>query len=670
MVLSVAGLLAVAVLVGRVARAVHLPLTVVLAVVGVGAAALGIDAELVEGEAFEQVLVTVFLPVLVFAAALGLSTRAFLRDLAPIAVLATVALLVSALLVAVAVGPLLGLPFAVALLFGVITAATDPVAVVAVFQKLGVPRRLLTIVEGESLLNDGVAIVGAGVVLAVVQGEDVSALATVGDFVLVFGGGVLVGLVLGLLYVAVLPFLAPLPAVALSVAVAYGGFVGAEDLVGVSGVMAAVAAGCTIGLFLPTRGSSELRELLHPLWETLDWTANALLFLLLGLALDVRLLVEELPAVAVAVVATFLARPLVIVPLLSLLSRVSGVARVGWRNEAVMVWGGLRGAVALALVLALPEDVPRRDTLVAMTGGLVLVTLLFNATTIGWLVRRLGLADPSPADRYLSAAGRLVALREAREELAHLSQEHSDDLTGCLEQLEHAEEEACAEVAAVVLDDDERRAVGARQGLAAARRTYQDLSDEGLLDPDVARRLLHEVDDAVDDAAMTGRTAAPVPDSRRLGVDALVHAVVTRLPNPPGTRPVTLERDEAAARRVAHRSTERALERLRGLPGMEDTALDDARARLHEAHCEALAAAQDAGAEDDGDASSESSEPTEPHVPHARGALLGRHLALEALDRLVTTGVLPEDLADGVRKDVRRALRPDGSEPGGPDRRR
>nr|MDP9480454.1 cation:proton antiporter [Actinomycetota bacterium] len=163
LMLEISALLAGAVFLGLLARRVRLPLTVVLAVFGFVAAwlggSLGFESPL-GGEEFEEVLVFLFLPVLIFAAALGLPTRSFFRNLGPILVLAVVALAVSAVLVAIALRFGLGTPFAAALLFGVFISATDPVAVVAVFRQLGVPERLLTTVEGESMLNDGVAIVG------------------------------------------------------------------------------------------------------------------------------------------------------------------------------------------------------------------------------------------------------------------------------------------------------------------------------------------------------------------------------------------------------------------------------------------------------------------------------------------------------------------------------
>lgn len=193
LLLLISGLLVIAVLLNVVSRRFHLPLTVVLAVLGFAAGAVIFGpgrADLpLTGQVFEDILILAFLPVLVFAAVLGLSTREFLRDLLPILVLATVALLVSAGLVGLAVHAGLGLPLATALLFGVLISATDPAAVIAVFEELGVPRRLLTLVEGESLLNDGVAIVAYDILL----GGQLSVIGAVGEFFSVFFGGAAIG---------------------------------------------------------------------------------------------------------------------------------------------------------------------------------------------------------------------------------------------------------------------------------------------------------------------------------------------------------------------------------------------------------------------------------------------------------------------------------------------
>ena len=293
LILELSALLAGAVFLGVLARRVGVQLTVVLALFGFLAGwiggPLGVESPL-RAENFEEILVFVFLPVLVFEVALGLSTRAFMRNLTPILVLAVVAFVFSAGLVGVSLWLGLGIPLGAALVFGALISATDPVAVVAIFRDLGVPERLLTLVEGESMLNDGVAIVLFNVLLVGALGGDVSVLGGIGDFFGVFFGGVVIGAAVGLLAALALPWLNRLPAAALSVAVAYGGFVLAEGVLGFSGVTATVTSGLVLGGLSPSRASAEVRRLWNELWESLDYVANALLFLLIGLAIDPRLL--------------------------------------------------------------------------------------------------------------------------------------------------------------------------------------------------------------------------------------------------------------------------------------------------------------------------------------------------------------------------------------------
>jgi CPA1 family monovalent cation:H+ antiporter len=649
--LVVSAMLAVAVLVALVSDRARVPLTVLLVIIGfvLGAVgdAIGVERPL-EGEAFEQVLVFIFLPVLVFEAALGLNVRAFARNLVPIVVLAIPALLISAVVVATGVHMVLGIPLVVALLFGALISATDPVAVVAVFRSLGVPERLLTIVESESLLNDGVTIVLFEILLAIALGETISVAQGVWDFVLVFFGGAAIGAAVGMLAAFLLPWLDRLLAATLSVTVAYGAFVLAQDVLGFSGVTAGVGAGLVLAAFAPSRASSAVRELWEQLWEMLGYIANALLFLLIGLAIQPALLVEKAGAIALAVVLVLVARVAGVVPLISLLERLSNIERVGRRNEAVMIWGGLRGGVALALALAVPEEVAERETLLAMTGGVVLATLLLNATTITALVRRLGLADATRAERFLAAAARLAALQAARRRLEEL---HLDDLN-VMEALEASARETRAQLADIHLSRDEQEQVIARRGLFVERETYERLHDEGLLPPPVARRLLLEIDDQIEE--MGARTVAMHElQPRRPGpLESVALRVGAVLPEPAGFDPAGAALAEATGRRLAARRTLDELRLLERLPGIDAEAFSGARSLFERAEHEAAAASERAEAEL-GDRRAE--------VDRHAAEILARLAGHEALERLVQAGVLPASRVDVhpiTKGDVKRATAP------------
>ncbi|CAA9476838.1 MAG: Na+/H+ antiporter [uncultured Solirubrobacteraceae bacterium] len=633
--LAASVLLAAAVILGVLAQRAHIQLTVVLVVVGFLAGwagePLGFEAPL-RGERFEQVVVYLFLPVLVFEAALGLSVRAFFRNLGPILLLAVVALLVSTVLVGGALTLALGIPVAAALLFGALISATDPVAVVAVFRELGVSERLLTIVEGESLFNDGVAIVLFGILLEAALGSKVSIGSGVADFVLVFFGGAAVGVALAMVAALLLPWIDRLLATGLSVGLAYGSFVVAEHVLGLSGVLAAVAAGLTLAGFAPSRASAEARLSLTEFWEGLGFVANALLFLLIGLAIEPGLLAEQAGAIALAVAVVLIARALAVVPLVSALDRFGKVGRVGRRNEAVLIWGGLRGGVALALALALPESLEQRDQFVAMTGGVVLATLLLNATTIAWLIHRLGLDEVSRPDRFLASVARLRGAGAARRALDDLSVD--DD--GVLERLDASERRAREELERIELTDEEQRDVVTRQGLHVERQTYQRLSDLGMLPPTTTRALLHEVDDLIEESGSTRFT----PEARHREpprAERLATRISAMLPEPAGEDPGDLAYSEAMARCLAARHAVDALELFEDVPNVDAASIEGARSSFAEMETEAEEALEDATGDE----------------THARAAnALSRVAAADALEQLSDAGLLPAAVARKAWEDL------------------
>lgn len=570
-------LLGAAVLVGLLAQRMHLPLTVVLAVAGIIATQLGLDLALVEvlgGEGFQELLVNLFLPILVFEAALGLSTREFMRNLVAISALATVALLISTVLVGYSLVATLAIPLAAALLFGALISATDPVAVVAVFRELGVSRRLLTLVEGESLLNDGVAIVLYNILLAVALGTaSLSVGPGVGEFLFVAVGGVLIGSLVGLAAALLLPLLSRLLAAAISVAVAFGSFVLAEAVLGVSGVMATVAAGIIMGGMLESRADDTVRDLLHELWESLGFIANALLFLFIGLVLDLDLILDNLGVIAIALLAVLVARPLAVVPVVAFLERFAKIPRVGYRSTVVVVWGGLRGGVALALALALPAELAERDLFIAMAAGVVLGTLLINATTLPFVLHFLHLDEPRRSDEHLVALSRLMAVKAARDRLDELGVQ--DELVAA--HLDVADVDANEQLHIANLEQSEQVEVLVMRGLHIERETYQGLADAGLLRPIATRTLLYEIDGEIEEAHR-GALHVDAPRRAQLPWYARAHRrLLTMLPEPLGEDMRDVRYAELSARQLAARRASEELGRFRELPGVDDQLVEKAR---------------------------------------------------------------------------------------------
>ncbi len=386
-----AWLLLAATLVGMVVRRFNIPYAVALVVGG-----LAIEASHVGSVPVLEpdLLLFVFLPPLLFDAAFRIEASEVRSLLRPVLILAVPGVLLTAALVGSVLWAVLGLPVPVALLFGSIVAATDPVAVIGIFQELRVERRLSLIAEAESLVNDGMAITLYVVLLGWAVSGSFDAAESLATFGLEVAGGLAIGGILGLASSRLTAFSDDhLIEMLLSVSVAYGSYLTA-DAVGASGALACVAAGFIHGSYGREVGmSANTRRLLDDLWEFLGFVANALVFLLLGFSVHAGDLLADAWPVTVAVAAVLGARALVTSLAGVLAPRRDDPVR-SWQEAALLTWGGLRGALTAALALALPPGTPHRETLTAMAFGVVLFTLVVQGLTLPLLIRRLGLGRP------------------------------------------------------------------------------------------------------------------------------------------------------------------------------------------------------------------------------------------------------------------------------------
>ncbi len=372
----------------------HVSYTLVLLVSGL---VVGASGWLPEVQPSSELILLVFLPPLIFEAAFLLDLRLLWSVRAGVLTLALPGVLVAAGVGGALVHWGLGLPWMVALLFGALVAATDPVSVLATFRDLGVGRRLRVLMEGESLLNDGTALVLLATLTSGVLNDHFSPSDATGEFIVSILGGSLIGIAVGWIgHWMVYSVDQHLTEMAVSVAVAYGAFFTA-DLLGLSGVLATIAAAMTLGWFGRRHGwvfTQRSREVLTDLWELLAFTANAGLFLLIGLEVSVAGMREQPTAVIWGVIAALAGRLVVAYAGGALLNR-AGFS-ISYPERHVLFWGGLRGAVALAGALSLPDGFPYRSELLAMTYGAVLFTLLAQGLTVGPLVRWLGLGGTAP----------------------------------------------------------------------------------------------------------------------------------------------------------------------------------------------------------------------------------------------------------------------------------
>jgi len=384
-------LLLVACLIAMLTRRVGLPYIVGLVVAGILVAMLPNGPEL---PLSRDLIFNVLLPPLVFEAALQLEWKRFRAELPLTLTLAFFGVAIAAAVVAAGMHAIAGWSWIGAGLFGVLIAATDPVSVIASFREMGCQPRVSMVVEAESLLNDGVAAVGFAVLSAIALGGSPSAASIVPAFLWTLGGGLVVGLgVSGVILLVVGRTDDPLVEITLTTIAAYASFLLAERF-HASGIISALAAGLLIGnagtRFLSRAGSARV----HWAWEFFAFLANSLVFILIGMNVASQPLHQLGLVGAVAVLLVLAGRGLSIYPL-SLLFRWSR-----WRLKPsfqhTLFWGGLRGALALALALAVPATVPERGAIILTAFVVVAFSILVQGLTMPWLIRRLQLGRKQP----------------------------------------------------------------------------------------------------------------------------------------------------------------------------------------------------------------------------------------------------------------------------------
>lgn len=370
-----------------VARWIRLPYTLALLFLGLALGILNVAPILMLSS---DVILLLFLPPLLFEAAFVLDLSLLWSRRRGVMVLALLGTVTATIVGGGVAYVTVGIPWTIALLFGAMIAATDPVAVLAVLRQLGVDDRLAVLLEGESLFNDGIALVlFTALVTAVTEGFQPGPAAF--TFVWSVFGGIAIGLLVGGIGFFLLTHTHEHQTEMLvSLAVAYGAFLAADEVMA-SGVMATLVAGMALGRAGRTRMgflSSGVEPLIE-LWAFLAFLANAVLFLEMGMTVRTAELLGHGTSVAWGVVAALAGRAAVAYLLGPLIGVVG--TEVPIRERHVLFWAGLRGAVALAAALSLPADFPHQRELLAMTYGAVLFTLIAQGLTIGPVVQMLGL---------------------------------------------------------------------------------------------------------------------------------------------------------------------------------------------------------------------------------------------------------------------------------------
>ncbi len=393
-------LLLVATLIEPLTEKIRLPFSIILVIIGflgseLVSKKLGIDTG-IRWDNFGTIIFYFILPILIFQAALEIDIGLLWKNIIPIGFLALPLMLVSVVVIASCVyygiSHASGFPWMAAFITGALLSATDPAAVLALLKSANAPERLSILLEGESLFNDATAVLMFSLLVAIATGTQ--SVGSMGEvlfhFATVFFGGIFVGLVSGLciyLMIKIAGRYAPFPL--LSLICAYMTFLIAEDLLHLSGVMAVLIAGLTIGR---CRRQEQLEiddDFAEKFWGLLGHIAEATIFLLAGITVTLSMFIEQWLAIAIGIFSVIIARFVMMFGAFSVLQIIPDIDAIPLKQQTVLAWGGVRGTVTLALALSLPLTLDYWYTIQSIAYGVVLFTLFVQATTIGWLIRKL-----------------------------------------------------------------------------------------------------------------------------------------------------------------------------------------------------------------------------------------------------------------------------------------
>jgi monovalent cation:H+ antiporter, CPA1 family len=398
----------------------RIPYTLLLVIVGLVLAT--VDVRLVNLS--PGLILFIFLPPLLFEAAWNIKWSELKRDLTPICLYAIIGVVISIAGIAYGLHQFVGIPLDIALLIGASLSATDPVSVIALFRELGVDKRLSTLMEGESLFNDGMAVVAFSFLVAIPLSTtpvDLSFKTVIVQLLVVVGVGIAVGCLLGFgISYLTQRFDLPLVEQSLTLVSAYGSYLLAEELGG-SGVISVVITGVILGNFGSRIGMNpRTRVIVSEFWEFLAFFVNSIVFLLIGDQMEFDALGENLVVIGITIACMLVSRAIAIYGL-SLVSNGFKLAEpITSAKQIILWWGGLRGSVSIALALSVPVFLPEREEIISAVFGVVLFTLLAQGLTIQPILQKLNLLGNQPVrQEYLELIARQDALTRV---LQHLNQ--------------------------------------------------------------------------------------------------------------------------------------------------------------------------------------------------------------------------------------------------------
>ncbi|GKZ12715.1 Na+/H+ antiporter [Haladaptatus sp. T7] len=508
-----------------VAKVGRFPYTIALLLAGLAVSILGINIDIT---LTHDLILLVLLPPLLFEGAATTDLDSFRENLVPVLVLAVPGLIVSILVLGVLGHYAFGYPLLLATLFAAMILPTDPVSVLALFEELGAPERLSVLVEGESLLNDGVGVVVFSALFALISqtppNTDLSELispeviAETGlEIVVASLGGLLVGLAAGyLIYRVMVNLDEHMTEIVLTLILAYGSFLLAEHYFHVSGVIATVTAGLLTG----NRGaeyamSPQTKISVFNTWDTAAFLVNTLIFVLIGAKTPIHQMVDNWQLIAIAIVLAIFVRALTVYPFTAAVNRFSR-RDIPFSYQHVMVWGGLHASIPIALVLGLPGDFPNISELRSMVFGVAAFSLVVQGLTMSNLLDSLDIVTRTETEElYELLLGRARAVDSALDAAERLH-DRGDLPTDVYEdfrgEYRHEKEDLNTAISRLLRENPELRReellVGERRVLKQEKSAIMDATHSGVISDDIGERLLEEVDlklDRVDTGRSTVR---------------------------------------------------------------------------------------------------------------------------------------------------------------------
>lgn len=518
-------LLAIAIVMSIVLRRVKFPYTIGLFIIGFVVAYF-----IAPNVAFlspisgyvpnSDLILYLFLPPLIFESAIALNSRLLFKNIIPVLVMAIAGLVISVFVIGFVLSYLTPIPLIYVLVFGALISATDPVAVIALFKDLGVPKRLFTLVEGESLLNDASAIVTFNIIMGIValqaysggasSLEDISVFFAY-SLLVSFAGGIFIGSIMAFAIYGTIRASPDHPHLhqTVSLVIAYSAFLVSEAVFDLSGVVAVVAAGIIVNRMTSKRLGPAVREDLYKFWDYIGFLANSMIFLLVGITItslgEPYLFSWDFVALAGAVIfAVIVARAVSVYGLYSVTNVIERDRPVSRSYQTVIFWGGLRGAVCLALVLSLPKEFPYRDLITAFTVVVVVFTIIVQGMTTGPLIRFFKLQRP---DNVLEFERLWLSVRSAKESRKALEgmKDKGSIPPETFESVSSGYETAVGDLREKFTDfwkecpdDNSIRELFWIKAIEHEQECYRHMYDAGLVTPGVLERLLYDADTRVD----------------------------------------------------------------------------------------------------------------------------------------------------------------------------